>query len=213
MPQPAVARYWAIVVVKPPELEKIATDPLSSDSSGWSPPSAPPMRTRFHESATPRQLPPMMSMPFACAIARISRASCTAIFSVMMTIFCRPVVDPDELGDAVAHPGRRQVDDAGGEGEPGVEPLAHVVEDRDVADRRLQHLPAAPRRGAEDDVAAGEGVADRRHLPALAAQDVQHANPVLARGDRLRATGCRGSRESPRCPCDTCPSLPSGRGA
>ena len=31
----------------------------------------------------------MMSTPFACAIARISRASCTAIFSVMMTIFRR----------------------------------------------------------------------------------------------------------------------------
>ena len=78
-----------MVVVKPPELEKIATEPFRSNSSGWSPPSAPPMRTRFQESATPRQLPPMMSMPLACAIARISRASCTAIFSVMMTIFCR----------------------------------------------------------------------------------------------------------------------------
>ena len=31
----------------------------------------------------------MMSTPFAWAIARISRASCTAIFSVMMTIFSR----------------------------------------------------------------------------------------------------------------------------
>ena len=82
-------RYCAIVVVKPPEFEKIATDPLISDSSGWSPPSAPPIRTRFQQSATPRQLPPMMSTPFACAIARISRASCTAIFSVMMTILRR----------------------------------------------------------------------------------------------------------------------------
>ena len=53
MPQPAVPRYWAIVVVKPPEFEKIATEPLSSDSSGWSPPSAPPMRTRFHEFGDP----------------------------------------------------------------------------------------------------------------------------------------------------------------
>ena len=89
VPQPAVPRYCAIVVVKPPELEKIAIEPLISDSSGWSPPSAPPMRTRFQLSATPRQLPPMMSTPLACAIARISRASWTAIFSVMMTIFFR----------------------------------------------------------------------------------------------------------------------------
>ena len=28
------ARYWAIVVVKPPEFDRIATDPLRSDSSG-----------------------------------------------------------------------------------------------------------------------------------------------------------------------------------
>ena len=76
-----------MVVVKPPEFEKIATVPCSSVSSGWSPPSAPPMRVRLHESATPRQLPPMTSTPAPCAIARISRASCTAIFSVMMTIF------------------------------------------------------------------------------------------------------------------------------
>ena len=76
-----------MVVVKPPELEKIATVPCSSDSSGWSPPRAPPMRARFHESATPRQLPPMMSTPWLWAMARISRASCTEIFSVMMTIF------------------------------------------------------------------------------------------------------------------------------
>ena len=79
-----------MVVVKPPEFEKIATEPLCSDSSGWSPPSAPPMRTRFQESATPRQLPPKTSTPLAWAMARISRASCTAIFSVMMTIFSRP---------------------------------------------------------------------------------------------------------------------------
>jgi hypothetical protein len=58
---------------------------------------------RFQESATPRQLPPKMSMPFACAIARISRASWTAIFSVMMTIFFRLRIDADQLGHAVAH--------------------------------------------------------------------------------------------------------------
>src|SRR5438552_19128879 len=47
VPQPSVARYWAMVVVNPPELEKIATEPLSRTSSGLSPPSAPPIRTRF----------------------------------------------------------------------------------------------------------------------------------------------------------------------
>ena len=89
VPQPSVERYCAIVVVKPPELEKIAIEPLSSTSSGLSPPSAPPIRTLFHESATPRQFAPKMSMPFAWPIARISRASCTEIFSVIMKIFLR----------------------------------------------------------------------------------------------------------------------------
>ena len=47
------------------------------------------MRTRFQASATPRLLPPKMSMPFCCPIARISRESCTDIFSVTMKIFFR----------------------------------------------------------------------------------------------------------------------------
>ena len=76
-----------MVVVKLPELEKIAIEPRRSASSGWSPPSAPPMRTWFQVSATPRLLPPKMSMPLACPIARISRESCTASFSVTMKIF------------------------------------------------------------------------------------------------------------------------------
>jgi hypothetical protein len=65
----------AIVVVKLPELDSKAIEPLRSASSGVLPPSAPPMRTWFHESATPRLLAPKMSTPFDWAIARISRAS------------------------------------------------------------------------------------------------------------------------------------------
>jgi len=65
VPQPAVARYCAIVVVKLPELEKIATEPLSSVSPGLSPPRAPPIRTRFQASATPSPLAPKMSTPLA----------------------------------------------------------------------------------------------------------------------------------------------------
>ncbi len=87
VPHPAIRRYVAIVVVKLPELEKIAIEPFFSASPGASPPSAPPIRTLFHASATPRQLAPKMSMPFDWPIARISRASCTDIFSVTMKIF------------------------------------------------------------------------------------------------------------------------------
>ena len=94
----------------------------------------------------------------------------------------QPRVDADQLGDAVAHARGRQVDHAGVERVAGVQALAHVVEHRDVADRRLQHLAAAPRRGAEDDVAAGERVAGRRHLARFAAQDVEHADAVAAGG-------------------------------
>ena len=172
-----------MVVVKLPELEKIATEPLSRVSPGLSPPSAPPIRTRFQASATPRPLAPKMSMPFVWPMARISRASWTETFSVTMMIFSRSGIDPDQLGHAVAHRRGRQVDHAGVEAVAGVEALAHRVEHRHVADRRLQLLAAAAGRGAEDDVAAGEGVADRRHVAGFAAQDVEHADPVVARRD------------------------------
>ena len=59
----------------------------SAPLPGLSPPSAPPMRTWFQASATPRLLPPKMSMPFCWPIARISRESCTESFSVTMKIF------------------------------------------------------------------------------------------------------------------------------
>ena len=75
------------MVVKLPEFEKIAIEPLRRASAGLSPPSAPPMRTWFQESATPRLLPPKMSMPFCWPKARISRESCTDSFSVTMKIF------------------------------------------------------------------------------------------------------------------------------
>ena len=87
VPQPAMRKYCAMVVEKPPELEKMAMEPGRSESPGLSPPSAPPMRTWFHESATPRPLAPKMSMPFCWPMARISRASWTEIFSVGMKIF------------------------------------------------------------------------------------------------------------------------------
>src|SRR5207302_5828830 len=58
-----------------------------------------------------------------------------------------------------------------------------VVVDGNSAVRGLQHLPAAARRRPERDVAARIGVPDRRHLARLAAEDVEHADPILARRD------------------------------
>ena len=53
----------------------MAIEPFLSASAGLSPPKAPPMRTSFQASATPRLLPPKMSIPFCWPIAQISRLS------------------------------------------------------------------------------------------------------------------------------------------
>ena len=91
-------------------------------------------------------------------------------------------VDADQFGDAVAHARRRQVDDTGIERMAGIQSFADIVEDRDIADRGLQLLAAAPGRGAEYDIAAGKGVAGRRHLARFAAEDIQHTDAVAAAG-------------------------------
>ena len=101
----------------------------------------------------------------------------------MITIFSQIGIDADQLGDAVAHAGGRQIDHAGVEAVTVIDAFAHVVVDWDVAERRGQHLAAAAGRRAEHDVAAGEGVADRRDLARFAAQDVEDADAVLARGE------------------------------
>ena len=94
-------------------------------------------------------------------------------------------IDARKLCYAVAHAGRRQVDDAGIEGEPRIEAFAYAVEDRDVADGRLQHLAAPARRGTEHHIAAGEGMAHRRDLPGFAAKDVEHAHSIGGGSDLI----------------------------
>ena len=128
-----------------------------------------------------------MSTPRDCASARISRASCTLIFSVRMKIFSRSGLTRISSTTPSSRRRGRQVDHAAVEAVPGLQALAHVVVDRDRPGRRLQHLAAPPGRGAEDDVAAAPGMAHRRHLARLAAQDVEHADAVL-RGSRSRAS-------------------------
>ena len=102
VPQPAMRRYCAMVVEKPPELEKIAIEPWRSESPGLSPPSAPPMRTWFHESATPRPLAPKMSMPFCwpmrADLARIVHRDLLGDDEDLAQLG----VDADQLGHAVA---------------------------------------------------------------------------------------------------------------
>src|SRR5471032_2344342 len=150
VPQPAMRRYVAIVVVKLPELEKIAIDPLRNASSGWSPPNAPPMRTWFHASATPRLLPPKMSTPLACPIARIVHGELLGDDEDLLQLR----VDPDQFGHTIARRCRRQVDHAAVEAMAGVDAFKYVVVNRHRAKRRFQHLASFARRRAEHDIAA-----------------------------------------------------------
>ena len=92
-------------------------------------------------------------------------------------------VDAGELGYAVAHAGGRQIDDTGVETVAGIDAFADAVVDRNVAGGCGEDLAAAARRGSEDDVPTGEGVADRRDLAGFAAEDVEDRDAVGARGD------------------------------
>ena len=91
-------------------------------------------------------------------------------------------VDANQLGHPVARGGRRQVDDAAVEAVPGFQPLADAVVDGNVAGGRGQRLAAPAGRSAEDDVAAGPGMAHGRDLARLGAEDVEDADPVVAGG-------------------------------
>src|SRR5204863_2948811 len=93
------------------------------------------------------------------------------------------LIDANQFGDAVARGGWRQIHDAAIEAMAGGKTFTHIVVDRNVADFRLEHLPTASRRCAIHDISAGIFVADRRDLARLAAEDVEHANTVVARRD------------------------------
>src|SRR5437016_5354591 len=174
-------RYCAMVVVKPPELERIAIDPFFSVSPGLSPPRPPPRRTWFHESATPRQFAPKMSTPFCWPIARISRASCTEIFSVMMKTlrssgFTRMSSATPSRAAARLHPRvhlARVVDD-----------LAHRRIEAEEPVGEAQHLAGVAQGShAAHEVgpaAAGDDVERRRAVPAeVLAQRVGHRTECL----------------------------------
>src|SRR3984893_17480774 len=95
-----------MVVVKLPELEKTAIEPFFSASAGASPPSAPPMRTLLHASANPRLLPPNMSMPFCCPIARVVHRKLFGDDKNLLQLR----IDTYQLGNALACGRRRQID-------------------------------------------------------------------------------------------------------
>ncbi len=87
-------------------------------------------------------------------------------------------VHAHQLGDAVAHAGGGQIDDAAVEREPVVEPFPHIVVDRDVAHRRREHLAAAPRRSAENHIATGKSMTDRCNLSRLPTHDIEDAHAI-----------------------------------
>ena len=131
-------------MVKPPEFEKIATEPLISDLSGWSPPSAPPIRTRFqrvrHAEAVAADDVDAVRLRHRPDFAGVVHRDLLGDDDDLAKLR----VDPDQFGHAVAHARGRQVDDAGVEAVPGVQPLADVVVDRNVARRVFSTCPARP---------------------------------------------------------------------
>ena len=167
-----------MVVVKLPELERSPRSPCAGIPRACRRPARRRCgygsRRRRHPGSWGRKDPRR-----CCARARISRASWTGTFSVRMTTFDIPV-DADQFENTVAHGGRRQVDHADVEFVAIIDALADVVIDRDRAGRGLQHLAPAARRCAEHDIAARIGMADRRDAARFVAEDIQHANPVLA---------------------------------
>src|SRR5208282_4890470 len=92
-------------------------------------------------------------------------------------------IDAYELGDPVAGAGGRQVDHTAIETVPGLKAFEDVVENRNIADRRLQYLAPAPGRSTEYDVATRISVSDGRNLTRFAAQYVQDAHAVFPRRD------------------------------
>ena len=92
-------------------------------------------------------------------------------------------IHTDQLGDAISGSRRREIDHATIEAMPVVESFENAVVDGHVADRCLQHLPAASRRSAEHDVATRIGVTYGRYIARLASEDVEHAHAVVAGGN------------------------------
>ena len=111
VPHPSVARYWAIVVVKPPELEKSATEPLINTSSGLSPPSAPPIRTRFQIRHAQRIRPKNIDAIGLTQSSNFARIVDGDFFRHHHDLF-QTGIDSDQLGYTVANAGRWQINDA-----------------------------------------------------------------------------------------------------
>ncbi len=183
VPQPAVARYWAIVVVKLPEFERIAIEPFFSGLLGM---------VTAERAADPHPVPGIgdaepvrakdvdaVGLPDGADLAGVVHRDLLGDDDDLLEIG----VDAGELGDAVADAGGRQIDHAGVEPQPGVQAFAHRVEDGHLADRGPERLAGPAGRGPEDHVAAREGMAYGRHLARFAAQDVEDADPVLAGRD------------------------------
>ena len=62
-----------------------------------------------------------------------------------------------------------------------LEPLPDVVVHGDIADPGFEHLTAPARRGSEHHVAARIFMADRGDVARFSAEDVEHADAILAR--------------------------------
>ena len=144
VPHPSVPRYWAMVVVNPPEFEKMAIDPLSSASSGI----VAAERAADAHAVPGIRNPETVGAKYVDAVGLADRPDLARVmhrdFFGDHDDLLEVRVHADKLGDAVAHAGRGQVDDAGVEREAIVQPFADVVIDREC--RRRASRSTWPRR-------------------------------------------------------------------
>ena len=143
VPQPAVARYWAIVVVKLPEFENSATEPcfgeLPDDRRRARRRSARDSRKMGNTEASTHR---------TCRCRRSGRSRGLAMHRDLLGDDHDLLERGIDAGDAVADAGGRQIDHAGVEPRPRVQAFAHRAEDRHLAEQgRAERLAGAAGRG------------------------------------------------------------------
>jgi hypothetical protein len=145
VPQPSVARYCAIVVVKTAGIRKDRDRAFNQ---------------RFLGKVASERTADSDAIPGIRDAETIGAENIDAVRLAERTDLARIVhrdlfgddhdlvevgIDADQFGDAVAHAGWRQIDDAGIEGQAVIQAFAHIVVDRDVTQGRRQDLTAAAR--------------------------------------------------------------------
>ncbi len=155
VPQPAMRKYVAIVVVKLPELENMAIEPLRKRLLGTvateCAADAHAVPGVSHAKTVAAEDVDAVGLPHGADLARVAHGELLGDDEDLFQVR----VDTDELGHAVACRRRGQIDHATVEAVPRSKAFKYVVEDRHRPKLGLQYLAPLARRGAEYDVASG----------------------------------------------------------